>query len=387
MELNKIIKKKLSKKNMKFILDSSELYKHLSAINGVIPNNPVVPIIENFLFTIKKGTLNITATDMHLTMIKEIAVECRDGNECEVAIPAKILLDTLKNSLGQELVFTVESEKITITSKNGSYQIGCEDAKGYPTSPSFSKGFEKTVPTDVLKKGIKNTILAVSNDELRPAMTGVFFKFEKSGSAFVATDGHVLLRYQRKDVVTDNEFSMIIPQKALKLLKSSLPNNISNVEVKSDGSNAFFEFGNLKMICRLIDEKFPPYENVIPNENENKVIVSTHDIIPSLRRILVYSDRDTHHIKLGINGDELLISARDIKFSKEAIEKITSEHIGEDIEIGFNAKVLLNMIGNLSTNEITISLNNPKIAAIIQPTNKEDENEDIMVLAMPVSII
>ena len=372
---------------MKFILDSTELYKHLSAINGVIPNNPMIPLIENFLFVIKKGTLNITATDMHLTMIKEIAVECRDGNDCEVVIPAKTLLDTLKNSLGQELVFTVEPEKIKITSKNGSYQIGCEKAKGYPTPPNFSKGFEKTITSDILKKAIKNTILSVCNDEFRPALTGVLFKIDKTGVTFVSTDGHVLSKYQRKDIVTENEHSMIIPQKALKLLKSSLPNEISNVEIKSNDSNVFFEFGNLKMICRLIDEKFPPYENVIPTNNENKVIVDVSEMIPSLKRISIYGNQDDNRVKLEAKGDELLISAKDANFSKEAIEKIASDHIGEDIEIGFSSKVLLNMIGNLGTGEIVFSLSTPKTAAIIKPTNKEDENEDIMILAMPMSIV
>jgi len=201
----------------------------------------------------------------------------------------------------------------------------------------------------------------------------------------VATDGHRLVRYRRVDVVSEGEHSIIIPRKALNLLNTTLPSENSNVTVEFNMANAFFHFNNIKMICRLIDERFPDYENVIPANNENFMSIDRLEILNSLKRISIYANKTTNQVRLKITGSELQISAEDLDFSNEANERLSCEHDGEDIEIGFNAKFLMEMLANLDSKEITLQLSEPNRAGLIVPKEKND-NEDILMLVMPVML-
>ncbi|MCK5466900.1 MAG: DNA polymerase III subunit beta, partial [Cyclobacteriaceae bacterium] len=216
-------------------------------------------------------------------------------------------------------------------------------------------------------------------------MTGVFINLSETNTTFVATDGHRLVRYRRVDVVSEGEHSIIIPRKALNLLNTTLPSENSNVTVEFNMANAFFHFNNIKMICRLIDERFPDYENVIPANNENFMSIDRLEILNSLKRISIYANKTTNQVRLKITGSELQISAEDLDFSNEANERLSCEHDGEDIEIGFNAKFLMEMINNLDSKEITLQLSEPNRAGLIVPKEKND-NEDILMLVMPVML-
>jgi DNA polymerase-3 subunit beta len=370
---------------MKFIVNSSYLLKQLNAINGVITTNPVVPILENFLFEIAEGTLTITASDLQTSMITELEVEAKkDGS---IAIPAKILLETLRNLPEQPVNFTIEesSYSIEISSDNGRYKLSGENATDFPRVPTVSDGYSVNISSDVLGMAISNTIYAASNDELRPSMTGVFLKLDETNATFVATDSHRLIRYRRVDIVSDMSHSMIIPRKALTLLKATLPSEVTNVAMEFNTSNAFFDFNRVKMICRLIDERYPDYENVIPADNENNVTIGKAELLSSLKRIAIYANKTTHQVRLKITGSELMISSEDLDFSNEANERLVCEHDGEDIEIGFNAKFLIEMLGNISSDQLTFKLSAPNRAGLIEPSNK-NENEDILMLVMPVML-
>ncbi len=370
---------------MKFIVSSSYLLKQLSAINGVITTNPVVPILENFLFEISDGNLTVTASDLQTSMITELQVEAKEDGS--IAIPAKILLETLRNLPEQPVTFSIDSNtySIEINSDNGRYKLAGENATDFPKIPTVSDGYSVNMSSEVLGKAINNTIFATSNDELRPAMTGVFVKLDETNTTFVATDSHRLIRYRRVDVVADMGHSMIIPRKALTLLKATLPSELTNVNVEFNASNAFFNFNQVKMICRLIDERFPDYENVIPLDNNNNVVVKKDELLSSLKRIAIYANKTTHQVRLKITGSELMISAEDLDFSNEANERLSCEHDGEDLEIGFNAKFLVEMLGNIDSDDITLKLSAPNKAGIITPHDK-DEEEDILMLVMPVML-
>ena len=370
---------------MKFIVSSSYLLKQLSAINGVITTNPVVPILENFLFEINGGTLQVTASDLQTSMMTELEVEAKEDGS--IAIPAKILLETLRNLPEQPVTFSIDDStySIEINSDNGRYKLAGENATDFPKVPTVSDGYSVNVSSDVLAKALNNTIFATSNDELRPAMTGVYMKLEETNTTFVATDSHRLIRYRRVDIASDMDHSMIIPRKALTLLKATLPQENTNVNVEFNASNAFFDFNNVKMICRLIDERFPDYENVIPVDNNNVMSIEKGALLSSLKRIAIYANKTTHQVRLKIAGSELQISAEDLDFSNEANERLACEHDGEDIEIGFNAKFLIEMLGNLDTDKITLRLSAPNRAGILLPEDK-DENEDILMLVMPVML-
>ncbi|MFZ5971949.1 MAG: DNA polymerase III subunit beta [Bacteroidota bacterium] len=370
---------------MKFIVNSSYLLKQLSNINGVITTNPVVPILENFLFEIDKTNLTVTASDLQTSMITELTVESKEkGN---IAVPARILLDTLKNLPDQPVTFSIDEStySIEISSDNGRYKLSGENATDFPKVPSVSNDFSANISTEVLARAINNTIFATSSDELRPAMTGVYVNLGEKNTTFVATDGHRLVRYRRTDVKSDNGNTIIIPRKALNLLKATLPTENTDVSIDFNMSNAFFKFGNIRMICRLIDERFPDYENVIPSSSSIKMTINRNDFLSSLKRISIYANKTTHQVRLKITGSELQVSAEDLDFSNEANERLSCEHEGEDIEIGFNAKFLIEMLSNLDTDQIRLNMNAPNKAGVIFPAEK-DKAEDILMLVMPVML-
>ncbi|WP_181308875.1 DNA polymerase III subunit beta [Rufibacter sp. XAAS-G3-1] len=370
---------------MKFIVSSTALLKQLTSINGVVANNPVVPILENFLFEIHDGVLTITASDLETSMITEIHVEARENGR--IAAPARILIDTLKNLPDQPVTFTIDEETYTIeiSSSNGRYKLSGENATDFPKVPVVRGGNAIEIPSNVLGRAINKTIFAVSNDELRPAMTGIFVQLSSGNITFVATDGHRLLRYRRQDVSSDNAASIIIPKKAFNLLKSTLPNEATAVRVEFNTSNAFFSFDNIRMICRLIDERYPDYENVIPAQNPNKLVINRYDFLSSVKRISIYSNKTTHQVRLRITGSELQISAEDLDFSNEANERLTCQYDGEDMEIGFNAKFLTEMLSNIDSDEITLELSTPNRAGLLMPSTN-DEEESILMLVMPVML-
>ncbi|MFZ9504838.1 MAG: DNA polymerase III subunit beta [Cyclobacteriaceae bacterium] len=370
---------------MKFIVNSNYLLKQLSNINGVITTNPVVPILENFLFEIDKNRLTVTASDLQTSMVTEMAVESKEkGN---IAVPARILLDTLKNLPDQPVTFSVDesSYAIEISSDNGRYKLAGENATDFPKVPSVSQDFSAVIPSDVLSRAISSTIFATSSDELRPAMTGVYVNLSEKNATFVSTDGHRLVRYRRNDVKSDSGNAIIIPRKALNLLKATLPSENTEVSIEFNLSNAFFHFGNLRMVCRLIDERFPDYENVIPTQNPVKMTINRQEFLASLKRIAIYANKTTHQVRLKITGSSLQVSAEDLDFSNEANERLSCEHEGNDIEIGFSARFLVEILSNIDSETVKLNMSAPNKAGLLIPGEK-NTNEDILMLVMPVML-
>ena len=370
---------------MKFTVSSSLLQKLLSSINGVISSNPVVPILENYLFNLDKDKLIVSASDLQISMITQMDVVSTDTGS--IAVPSKMLLDTLKVLPEQPITIEMDMDSFTINikSENGQYTLAGENAEDFPKIPVASKGKHASFHAKALSDAIANTLFAASNDELRPSMNGVFLKMTETNTTFVSTDGNRLVRYRRVDVASKEEISMIIPKKALTLLKAALPNDETDVKAEFSKSNIFFNFGHTQMICRLIDERFPDYENAIPAENPNKMIISRSELLGSLKRIGLYANKTTNLVRFKITSTGLIASAEDIDYSSAASETLSCQYEGEDIEIGFNAKYLAEMLGNMSCKEISVEMSAPNRAGLIFPVEK-DENVDTLMLLMPVML-
>lgn len=370
---------------MKFVVSSTSLLKQLTALNGVIASNPVVPILENFLFEVADGKIVVCASDLQTSMITEINVEGKDKGT--ICVPAKILIDTLKNLPEQPVTFTIDenSYSIEISSDNGRYKLSGENATDFPKVPAVKNGFSVDIPADILLRAISSTLFATSTDDLKPQMTGVFLSLNETNATFAATDGHRLVRFRRVDIASETPNTLLIPRKALTLLKGSLPSDSAVVTIEFNASNAFFSFNNVKMICRLIDERFPDFENAIPVNNTNKLTINRTEFLNSLKRIAIYANKTTHQVRLKMAGSELQISAEDLDFSNEANERLACEFEGSDLEIGFNAKFLVEMLTNLDCDQIDIDMSQPNKAGLISPHVK-DNNEDILMLVMPVML-
>ncbi len=370
---------------MKFVVSSSTLLKQLSAINGVVSTNPIVPILENFLLSLDGNTLTATASDLQTVMTTEIKVESEDKGA--IAIPAKLLLDTLRGLPEQPVTLNIDRDTFgtEIVSENGRYRLSGENPIDFPKTPAVTRGHTIEIPSSALGTAISNTIFATSTDDLRPAMGGVFLQLGKENTTFVATDGHRLVRYRRTDITSDADTSMIIQRKALNLLKASLPTDDTSIRAEFSASNAFFSFGNIQMICRLVDERFPDFENAIPTNNPNTLTINRSEILNSLRRISIYSNRTTYQVRLKMTLNNLVISAEDLEYANEANEQLTCEYNGDDLEIGFNAKFLIEMLSNLSCNTVTFELSQPNRAGLIIPV-EQSSNEDFLMLVMPVML-
>ncbi|MDR6560006.1 MULTISPECIES: DNA polymerase III subunit beta [Arcicella] len=370
---------------MKFVVSSSVLLKQLSTVNGVIANNPIVPILENFLFQIDQTQLTVTASDLQTVMITTLAIESSDNGA--IAIPARLLLDTLRGLPDQPITFKVDKDTFgtEIITENGRYKLSGENPIDFPKVPQVTKSLSVQISAEVLSAAISNTIFAVSNDDLRPAMTGVYVQLSPEYTNFVATDGHRLIRYKRSDVKSEYDSTMIIPRKALNLLKSSLPSDDTTVTSDFSTSNAFFSFNNVRMICRLIDERFPDYENAIPKNNPNVLTINRSEFLGSLKRISIYSNKTTHQIRLKLSNNDLVISAEDLDYSNEANERLMCDYEGDEMEIGFNAKFMIEMLGNLTSNMISLEMSQPNRAGLIIPADKKAD-EDILMLVMPVML-
>lgn len=370
---------------MRFIVSTSTLLKHLQAVSGALSNSAVLPILENFLFEIKDASLTISATDLQTSMTTSVAVESKEGGK--IAVPSKILLDTLKTLPEQPIAFSVDDKTfaIEISAGDGKYRLSGENGEDFPKIPVVDNASSVNLPASVLAEAINKTIFAVSNDELRPAMTGVFCQLSPQNVTFVATDAHKLVRYRRNDAKAEAATSFILPKKALNLLKSSLPSEDINVSIEYNSTSAFFKFANIHLICRLIDERYPDYEAVIPQNNPNKLTLDRGLFLNCLKRVVIFANKTTHQVRLKITGSELNISSEDIDFANEAHERIGCQYDGDDMEIGFNAKFLIEMLNNLSGEEITIEMSTPNRAGLLFPSIK-DENEDILMLVMPVML-
>jgi DNA polymerase III subunit beta len=370
---------------MRFIVSTSTLLKQLQAVNGASSSSTVLPILENFLFEIREGNLVISATDLQTSMTTSLAVESKE--EGKVAVPAKILLETLKTLPDQPIAFNIDDSTfaIEISAGDGKYKLSGENGEDFPKIPTVENGSAVTVSASVLSEAINKTLFAVSNDELRPNMTGVYCQLNPDSITFVATDGHKLVRYRRKDAKSGSSSSFILPKKALGLLKSSLPAEDVSVSVEYNNTSAFFKFGNINLICRLIDERFPDYEAVIPLNNPNKLIIDRGLFLNCLRRVVIFANKTTHQVRLKITGSELNISSEDIDFANEAHERLSCQYEGADMEIGFNAKFLIEMLNNLTGEEVLLEMSTPNRAGLLMPQNG-DENEDVLMLVMPVML-
>ncbi len=370
---------------MKFVVSSTELLKTLSSISGVIAPNPLVPILENFLFELDKTLLTVTASDLQTVMVADLVVD--SDETVSVAIPAKLLMETVRSLPEQPISFNINNETfgIEIITSNGRFKIAGENPMDFPKPPQVNRSFNIELDSHILASAINNTLFATSSDDLRPAMTGVYIDINEDSTTFVATDGHRLIRYRREDIKSATPTTMILPRKALNLIKTSLPSETVPVITEFSNSNAFFSFKNIKLICRLIDERYPDYENVIPKVNPNSMVIERAKFLSSLKRIAIFSNKTTHQIRLKITSDELTISAEDLDYSNEAVEKIECEYTGEEMEIGFNAKFLAEMLGNISSPSITLQLSMPNRAGLIIPSEKEI-NGDILMLVMPVML-
>ena len=373
---------------MKFVVSSTELLKHLNAISRVISSKNTLPILDNFLLKLEGKTLMITASDLETTLITKIELE-NAAEEGLIAIQAKIMLDTLKEFPEQPLTFNINSETmaVEILSANGKFSIVGHNGEDFPVLPKLSdKHHEIILPHDLLLTGINKTLFATADDELRPVMNGIYIELSPEEMTFVASDAHKLVRYKRSDVKYSDVASFILPKKPASLLKNLLPREDSDVTLEFDEKNAFFTLSGFKLVCRLVEGKYPAYNSVIPLNNPNEMVTDRVEFYTTLKRVSVFANQASNLVRLKLTPTELIVSAQDIDFAISAVETIKCEYDGQPMEIGFKSTFLVEILSNLSSEDVKMKLSDPSRAGLLLPAEKEVDYEDVLMLLMPMMI-
>lgn len=369
---------------MNFVISSGTLLKHLQGISGVLSTSNTLPILDNFLFEISDGNLTVSASDLETTMRTNMEVDAKeDGKVC---IPAKLLLDVLKTLPDQPCAFSVDTSRlaIEIAYDNGKSKMVGFNADEFPRVPALENANSIKVSGEIIASAINKTLFATGVDDLRPVMSGVFCQFSPESITFVATDAHKLVRYTRTDSQASGSSSFILPKKPLNLLKTNIKGD-EEVLLEYNDSNAVFTFNDIVLVCRLIDGKYPNYEAVIPKENPNVLTIDRLQFLGSIKRVSIFANKTTHQIKLKLAGSELSLFAEDIDFSNEASERLTCNYDGDDMEIGFNSRFIMEMLNNLESTEVRLEMSEPSRAGLLKPTTSA-EGEDILMLVMPVML-
>jgi len=374
---------------MKFVVSSTELLSHLTVVSRVISSKNTLPILDNFLFKLEGNELEITTSDLETTLTTKIQLE-NVTDEGQVAIPYRILVDTLKEFPEQPLTFDINADNhaIKINSEKGEYNIVGQPAEDFPVRAEVKPESKviMQIPASSLLSGITKTIFATADDEMRPVMNGILFEMSDEGITFVASDAHKLVRYKRLDVKSDKHASFILPKKPASLLKNVLVKESASVMVEFDEKNAQFTLENYTLVCRLVEGVYPNYNSVIPTSNPNALTIDRLDFYNSLRRVAPFTNQASNLVKLSLSGNQLVISAQDLDFSISAFERLNCQYDGEGMEIGFKSGFLIEILANISSADVILSLSDPSRAGLLFPVTKDNEDEDVLMLLMPMMV-
>ena len=370
---------------MKFDVSSSSLLARLQSISKVIASKNTLPILDCFLFQLQDNLLTITASDVETRLVTTVDVINVEG-EGLFAISAKILLEPLKKLPEQPLTFDINDDnlEIFIYFENGKYNFIGQKGDTYPQQkPLGETTVMLTMESQILLNGVNRTIFATAEDELRPVMNGIYFDIQADDLTFAASDGHKLVRLRSNAVQSEGRASFILPKKPANLLKSLLAKTTDPVKIQFDENTAHVSTDNFKMVCRLIEGRYPNYNSVIPQDNPNKLTIDRSSFLYALERVIVFSNPASCLVKLQLSNDLIIISAQDIDFSTSAEEKINCRYDGMDLSIGFKGTFLIEILSNINASEIVLALADPSRSGVITPV-QDEENEELLMLLMPM---
>jgi len=369
---------------MKFSISCNELQKVLSNISGVIPQKSTLPILENFLFELEKDKLKITATDIEMLM--SISVKAKGLSDGKIAIPGKRLLETVRSLQNTDIEISVDksNNKITMITETGEYKLTGESHENFPTIGVPEKTDDIKIDAELLKRIISKTTFAVSPDELRPAMTGVLVQIRKNEIRAVSTDGHRLVKMENKNLDMNKvDKDIIIPVKALNLVLRTLTGKECSVSLSE--SHVMFRMDDTVLMSRMIEEKYPNYESVIPLDNEKKLIADKNQLLNTVKRTALFASSTTHQVRFSMKNGKAVISAEDIDYGSEAKETVKCEYSSEPMEIGFNSSYVTDILSHIDTDEVIFLFSSSTRACIIQPGTQRD-GENLLMLVMPVRL-
>ncbi len=370
---------------MKFTILQNDLINALQIISGVVPTRSTTPILESILFDLDNNTLKITATDLEVSITTE--VNPQEVNESgSIALPAKVLTEMIRSLPEIPIHFDLdENNRMKITTDKGVYQIAGISKENFPEMPVLSNERDVEISSDVLSRMFSKTIFAVSSEELRPALMGVFMQIMSDEFRMVATDGHRLAKIVDKSFRYDeNPIRMIIPSKAVQIALKNF-NGEDAIKMVIDDSGLRFNFKKTTLYTRLVEGEYPDYERVIPRDNDKKLTVNRNLLISSVRRVSLFSSALTHQIRFSVKPGKLEVCSEDIDIGGEAREELDVEYEEESMEIGYNAQYVLDILKQIDTEEVIFLLKSSVKATLITPMTQGKE-ETFLMLIMPIKL-
>jgi DNA polymerase-3 subunit beta len=371
---------------MNFVVSSSTFLAGLQAVSRVLGGKPAQPILSNILLVASDDGLYVTASDKEITLEARVELESL-GKPGSVAVPPK-LIDMLKEFPEQPLTFEISGTSVKIISANGEFSMQGENAEDYPCPAQLEENSASlTVRCGTLLDGISRTIFATANDDLRPVMNCVLIEMGPESFTFVASDAHKLVRYKRFDArLEGEERSLILPKKAAHHLKSLLQREDSDLRIEFNDNMARFTFRNYKMLCTLVEGRFPNYNSVVPQNNPKKVIVEKKELYSSLRRVSVLANQASNLVVLDLTSGALEVSGQDTDYSTSGHETISCQYDGEAMTVGFKSPFVLEFLNNLTTDNLVLELSDPTRPGVFLPFESEEKDEELLMLLMPMMV-
>ncbi|MBA7488632.1 MAG: DNA polymerase III subunit beta [Prevotella sp.] len=370
---------------MKFTLSSNALSSRLQTLAKVINSKNSLPILESFLFQVHNGQLTLTASDSENVMQTSLKLDQFD-TDGDFAIPSHTVLDAVKELPEQPLTFEVNMStfEVTVGYQNGQYQFTAQNADEYPqTAPIQNDVHAITIDATALNENINRTLFATDNNEIRPVMNGIYFDLTTDCLAFVASDGHKLVRCRDYSIKSETPAAFILPKKPATLLRSVLDKDSGDVVIKFNSNSAEIHFAEGKLSCRLIEGNYPNYNAAIPNDNPNELTIDRKSLLSAIRRILPFASMSSQLIRFRLEAGMLELSSEDIDFATRAKESLVCEYTGAPLQIGFRGDFFTEILNSIDTDELKIKLGDPSRAGIVVPS-KQPENEDVLMLIMPL---
>ncbi len=372
---------------MKFVVSSSELLRNVLIAQKAIPAKTTEAILENYLFALKDGKLDITASDKEITLKTSLDVISSE-QEGRMAVPAKQVTDLLKELPEQPLtISSVNENSFSCAWANGESVLPCYNPDDYPVARNVESG-AKTITTSAgtLSEGIGSTVYASSDDDNRPVMNSIFFDVKPDGSTLVASDLQKLICFNTRSINAAEECSFILNKRHANVIKSILPKEDEQISISFDDKTAVFGMGQTIVSCSLVAGKYPDYNTILPKNNTNVMTINRTLFLTTVRRIAVCSPKASNFIKFDISAGSIEISAQDVGFEIAAHEKMECQYDGDDLSIGFRSTHIVEILSNLDCDDVIMKFADKRRSALILPGEESEDGNKVFAIVMPIMV-
>jgi DNA polymerase-3 subunit beta len=376
---------------MKFTVAQSEIQSALQLVSSAVPSRTTLPVLSNILIEALDGSIQMTATDLDLAIATKATADVK--GEGSLTVPAKRLFELVRKLPREELKFEAKDLTLNLGSKTGRFKFNCIRPEEFPARITVNPELTFKIEPKLLEHMVRRSIYAVSTDETRPALNGALLQIVDGEIRLVATDGHRLARATVKQSGIGKsplKGDIIVPLKALNHLLRLLTDAPDTVTVELSKNHARFAVGPTTLTTKLIEGPFPNYEQVLPKQNTKILRAGREELTQALDRVSLFSDNLTRQVKFSITSGKLRLVVQ-TPDQGEANEEIEVKYTADDLDIGYNASYILDILRTIDSEEIVMQLNTPVTAGLVMPAAKDDakagvSQEDLLCLVMPLRL-